>query len=137
MANDEEHIRQLLTTQQQAICAKDVDRIMTYYADDVVVFNVKPPFQIRGAKDWRREWDTSLSHFPPTFATEMKDLSITLSGDLAIAHFLYRFTGLGKQSWIRDTAVYRRDQGKWRIVHEHFSLPFDPETSRAVFDLES
>jgi ketosteroid isomerase-like protein len=136
MATDEEQIRQLLATQQQAVCAKDVDRIMAHYAEDVIVFNVKPPFQIRGANEWRRAWETSLSHFPPSFGNEMKDLAITLSGDLAIAHFLYRFTGLGEQSWIRDTAVYRRNQGSWRIVHEHFSVPFDPETSRVVLDLE-
>jgi hypothetical protein len=31
MATDEEQIRQLLATQQQAVCAKDVDRIMAHY----------------------------------------------------------------------------------------------------------
>ena len=28
---------------------------------------------------------------------------------------------------------YRR---AWRIAHEHFSAPFDPESGKALFDLE-
>jgi ketosteroid isomerase-like protein len=40
------------------------------------------------------------------------------------------------QTWIRDTAIYRRNEGKWQIDHEHYSVPFDPETSRAVFAVE-
>ncbi|MCA1852834.1 MAG: DUF1428 family protein [Beggiatoa sp.] len=31
------------------ICAKDLDRLMNHYATDVVVFEVKPPFQTKGA----------------------------------------------------------------------------------------
>jgi ketosteroid isomerase-like protein len=56
---------------------------------------------------------------------------------LAVAHYLARFTGLpGEPFWIRVTAVYRRVEGKWKIVHEHSSVPFDPETLRAVVRLE-
>jgi len=40
------------------------------------------------------------------------------------------------QTWLRTTACYQRKQGCWQIVHEHCSVPFDPETSRAAFTLE-
>lgn len=66
-ARDEQAIRQLIADQQKAVGAKDIDRIMAHYAADVIVFNVKPPFQTRGAKDWRRTWETSLSHCCLTF----------------------------------------------------------------------
>ena len=135
-SDPEAEIRRLVADQQSAVCAKDIDRIMAHYSADVIVFNVKPPFQTRGAKDWRREWEASLSHFPASFGTETRDLVITVSGDVAIAHYLCRFTGMPGQSWIRDTAVYKRDQGTWKIVHEHYSVPFDPETSKAVFAVE-
>ena len=135
-SHDEAEIRRLIADQQSAVCEKDVDRIMAHYATDVIIFNVKPPFQTRGAKDWRLEWETSLSHFPAVFGAETRDLVINVSGDLALAHRLWRFTGMPGQTWIRDTAVYRRHLGKWQIVHEHYSVPFDPETSRAVFAVE-
>jgi len=136
-SGDEAEVRRLIADQQRAVCAKDIDRIMSYYASDVVVFNVKPPFQTRGARDWRREWEMALAHFPALFGIETRDLVITVSGDLALAHSIWRFTGMPGQTWIRDTAVYRRGQGQWRIVHEHYSVPFDPETSRAVFAVEA
>ena len=82
-----------------------------------------------------------LPDFPASFGTETRDLSITVSGDLALAHRLWRFTGMPEdhpamQTWMRDTVVYKRNQGKWQIVHEHGSVPFGPETLRAVFTLE-
>jgi ketosteroid isomerase-like protein len=109
---------------------------MEHYACDVIVFNVKPPFQTRGGKDWHHEWQTSLSHFPDSFGIETRDLVVIVNGDLAVAHWLYRFTGMPRQPWIRDTAVYKRSESKWLIVHEHYSVPFDPETSKAVFAVE-
>jgi ketosteroid isomerase-like protein len=133
----EDEIRQLIADQQSAVCAKHVDRIMSYYASEIVVFNVKPPFQTRGAKHWRQEWETALSHFPASFGIETRDLVVTASGDLAVAHFLWRFTGMPGQTWIRDTAIFKKIQGKWLIVHEHYSVPFDPETSKAVFAVDS
>ena len=61
-------------------------------------------------------------------------LSIIVSGDLAFAHWLYRFTGMEKdhpatQTWIRATVGYKRQQGRWQIVHEHESVPFDPHSN--------
>ena len=53
-SRDEAEIRRLIADQQKAVCAKDIDGIMAHYAAEVVVFNVKPPFQTRSAKDWRR-----------------------------------------------------------------------------------
>lgn len=133
----EAEILRMIADLQSAVRAKDVDRIMSHYAAEFCVFNVKPPLQIRGAAEWRRVWEASLAHFPASFGMETRDVVITMSGELAVAHYLARFTGLpGEPFWIRVTAVYRRNGGKWVIVHEHSSVPFDPETSRAVLGLE-
>jgi len=135
--HDEAEVLRIIADQQKAVCAKDVDRIMSHYAADFCVFNVKPPFRIRGAAEWRRVWEASLAHFPASFGMETRDVVITMSGELAVAHYLARFTGLpGPPFWIRVTAVYRRLAGTWKIVHEHSSVPFDPETLRVVSTLE-
>ena len=34
------------------------------------------------------------------------------------------------------TQGYRRIGGQWRIVHDHFSAPFNPETAQALFELQ-
>ncbi|MGX2032559.1 MULTISPECIES: nuclear transport factor 2 family protein [Methylocaldum] len=140
-AYDEAQIRQLIADQMDAVCAKDVGRIMSRYAPDVVFYDCKPPFQTKGAEDYRRIWEECLPCFPDSFAMETRDLDIFVSGDLALAHWLFRFTGEEKdhpamQTWMRLTAGYERKKGSWRIVHEHCSLPFDPPTGKAVFTLD-
>nr|WP_238393319.1 hypothetical protein [Myxacorys almedinensis] len=36
---------------------------------------------------------------------------------------------------MRATAVCQKQQGNWQILYEHISVPFNPETSQAVFTL--
>jgi len=82
-------------------------------------------------------WEV-LAFFPDSFGIESRDLSIIVSGDLAIAHWLNRFTGMEPnhpmQTWLRFTTVYHRQQGRWQIVHEHPSRSI--HTSQALFTLE-
>lgn len=139
--HDEAQLRQLIADQMSAICAKDLDRLMHHYASDVVVFDAIPPFQTRGADAFRRTWEACLPYFPDSFQMETRDLALTVSGDLALAHWLFRFTGMEKdhpamQTWIRISAGYQRIRGRWQVVHEHASVPFNPETSQAVFSLD-
>lgn len=139
--DDEREIRQLIAEQAEAICAKNVPRIMACYAPDVVFFDVKPPFQIRGADDFRLIWEQCLPCFPDTFQIERRDLRVLVDGDLALAHWLFRFSGMERehpaaQSWYRTSACYQRKRGRWQVVHEHVSVPFDPHTSLAVFTLD-
>lgn len=137
--DNEAQIRQLIGDQQRAICTKDVDRIMSRYAAEVIIFDVKPPFQTQGREAVRRVWEECLPYFPDSFEMETRDLTIAVNDNLATAHWLFRFTGEqdhpAMQMWMRVTAVCQKNQGDWQILHEHISVPFDPETSQAVFRL--
>lgn len=140
-AREELQLRQLIADQMSAICAKDLDRLMENYAADVVVFDVKPPFQTYGAETFRRMWEECLPCVPDSFRTETRDLSLAVGGDLALAHWLLRFTGMDEghpamQTWMRITAGYRKTRGRWEIIHEHASVPFDPQTAQAAFSPE-
>ncbi len=139
--NDEAQIRHIIGELFSAICARDVDRIIALYAPDVVAFDVKPPLQIRGAREWRDIWAACMPCLPTTFGIEHRDLAITVSGDLAMAHWLWRFTGLklpggAAAGWLRSTAVYRKIGGVWKIVHEHDSMAINPETGMVAAELE-
>jgi uncharacterized protein (TIGR02246 family) len=139
--HDEAQIQQLIADRDNAVGAKDVDGIMAHYAADVVFFDVKPPYQIKGANQLRRAWDMCLPYLPDSFEIETRDLRIIASGNLAVAHGLFHFTGMSDdhpatQTWMRSTVSFTKCRGQWQIVHEHGSVPFDPETSQAVFTLE-
>jgi len=132
-------IRQLVADQQHAICSKNVDQIMSRYAPEIVIFDVKPPFQTKGSAAVRQLWEDCLPYFPDAFEMETRDLTITVNDDLATAHWLFRFKGEqdhpAMQMWMRATAVCQKRQGNWQILHEHISVPFDPSNAQAVFTL--
>lgn len=141
ITSNEAQIRQLITDQQRAICTKDVEQIMSHYASEIIVFDVKPPFQTQGKEAVCRVWQECLPYFPDSFEMETRDLTVTVNDDLAVAHWLFRFTGMEQdhpamQTWMRVTAACQRKQGNWQIVHEHLSVPFHPETSKAAFTLD-
>ncbi len=82
-----------------------------------------------------------MPYLPASFGIEQRDLRVIVSGEMALAHWFFRFTGMAKdhpsmQTWIRVTAGYQRKKGRWQIVHEHLSVPFEPHTSKAAFTLE-
>jgi ketosteroid isomerase-like protein len=43
----ESEIRQILADWASALCAKNCDRLIAFYAPDIILFDVKPPYQTR------------------------------------------------------------------------------------------
>lgn len=134
-------IKKLIDDFMAAFCAKDVKKMLSFYAPDVVVYDVKPPWQTKGAVAWRHAWEACIGYFPDYFRIEISELHIHAGDDIAIAHMMFRLTGAPKehdamQTWIRTTSGYKKIQGKWKIVHEHGSVPFNPHTLQAHFTLE-
>jgi ketosteroid isomerase-like protein len=140
-ARDDARRRHLSAEPRRALGAQDLDRRMPPYAAAVVVFDAEPPFQTPGAGAFRRTRAACLPYFPDACQTEGRDLRLTVSGDVALAHWLWRFTGmatdhLARQTLLRSPAGSQRLRGRWQIVHEHASVPFKPETGHATFTLD-
>lgn len=132
----EAEIRQLVAAQQRAICTKDLDQIMSRYANEIVIFDVKPPIQTKGKEAVRQLWEDCLPYFPESFGMETQHLTVTVNDNLATAHWLFHLTGEqdhpATQMWMRATAVCQQKDGKWQILHEHISVPFYPATNQAI-----
>lgn len=131
ITRDEAQIRRLIADQAQAITAKNLDQIMARYSPEAVLFDVQPPLQLNGSAAIRAMWEACIPCMPEASGMETKDLNVAVSGDLALAHWVFRFTGIepghpAADMWMRVTAGYQKRQGEWQIVHEHCSLPFDP-----------
>jgi ketosteroid isomerase-like protein len=75
----------------------------------------------------------------PDFHAHMESIEILTSGDLAAMRCIItgKWTdakGVKHSQISRYTQIDRKEGGKWRIWHEHFSVPFDPATGRAVLN---
>lgn len=120
MAAAESTIASLLDERSLAIHGKDIDRLLAFYSDDIVDFDVVPPLRSIGQK--------------------IEDLHVTASADVAVAHMLIRAGGTlvdGAEVgyWVRSTSSFRLRESSWLIAHEHVSLPADLKSGTVVTDL--
>ncbi len=126
---DEAEIRRLIKKWAAALVAKDVEGLTADYAPEALLFDAIPPYKVVGAEAIRAAWSQCLPCFPDTFESEHRDISVHVDGDVAFAHGLHHIIAgdhPASQSWLRVTVCYRRIEGRWKVVHEHISLPFNP-----------
>jgi uncharacterized protein (TIGR02246 family) len=124
-----------------AVRAQDVGRIVSHYAPDIVAFDAVSQLRFRGVHAYREHWEKCLALCPGPMVFEIHDVSIVAGDDVAFCHCLNRCgaameNGEEKTSWMRGTIGYRKTNGNWQVVHEHWSAPFDIESGKALFDLQ-
>ena len=116
----------------------DADAIADAYAPDAVIFDLAPPLVRRGMNRenvaaWLAGWDGPIQ-------IDARDVDLTVDGNLAFVSALNRMRGRqggeDQDMWYRTTMCLRRISGRWRIVHDHASVPFYMDGSfRAAVDL--
>jgi len=140
MGSTQSDVRALLDSQLDAIRAKDLDRLMAAYSPDIVYFDVVPPLQYAGSAALRGRFSEWFEGYRGPIGMEMRELNISTSGEIAVAHWLSRASGTltnGREvgSWVRATSCYQRSNHRWLITHEHISMPVDVATGSAATDL--
>lgn len=138
----EDLVRQCIGQLVEAIRAKDIDRVLSFYAPEIVSFDLDPPLGYEGMPKKRRAWQAVFARYDGPVGYEMRGLDVTTNGDLAFAHSLNHVNGTlvnGRSSdlWVRWTACLQRADGIWLVVHDHVSVPADLEQGRAVMDLSA
>ena len=116
----------------------DADAIADAYAPGAVIFDLAPPLVRRGMNRenvaaWLVGWDGPIQ-------IDARDVDLTVDGNLALVSALNRMRGRqggeDQDMWYRTTMCLRRISGRWRIVHDHASVPFYMDGSfRAAVDL--
>jgi PhnB protein len=138
---DEAELRQVIGDWSEALRHKDIERLWSHYAaNEIRVFDLAAPLQYRSEQrealaDWFETWEGPIG-------LELQDLAIATGGDVAFGHALGRLRGKrtdGESTdlWYRLTLCFRRIGGRWKLVHEHASVPFYMDGSfKAAVDLE-
>ena len=140
-STEEAAILSLIRSLHKAHHDKDPLAIAAPFAPHAVIFDLEPPLAHDGISvDRKRAW---LATWDSPIEIEPRDLKITVSGDHAFGHGYLRMSGVKKgverrvSFWMRSTMCFERIDGRWRIVHQHTSVPFYMDGSlRPAFDLE-
>ena len=140
--NDEATLRRLVEERVQAIRAKDVAATLAVYAPDVRSYDLIDPLRHAGREGIGRrleEWFSQFRDGPIGF--EMRDLEFAVGDGAAFCHGLSHVDGVTRDGnridmWWRTTLCFREAGGRWMVVHEHSSVPFDMESGRASLGLK-
>lgn len=140
-AADEAHVRGIIEERVKAIHDKDINALLRSHAPDVLAFDVITPLQYVGAATVRDRAEQWFASYPGSIGYEIRNLKVTAGGGVAFGHYLYHVTGTLTDGatvdmWVRVTVCLQQIEGRWMIVHEHQSVPFDIETGKASLDLK-
>lgn len=140
-AASEAAIRRIIDARAAAVHAGHVDAMMADVAEDVVMFDLVDPLRRKGkalsherAVQWLETYDG-----PPSW--ENRDVIVATDGDVGFSFSLSHVAGTLKTGspidmWFRNTLGFRRTGGRWQIVHDHGSVPFDPASGKASLALQ-
>jgi ketosteroid isomerase-like protein len=108
---------------------------------DIVSFDVVDPLRYTGVHIVRERAEKWFAFCETAIGCEVRDLNIATGSDVAFCHYIYRVTGIRTDGvkvdmWVRTTVCLRKTGDTWLIVHEHQSVPFNPEGGKASLDLK-
>jgi uncharacterized protein (TIGR02246 family) len=120
-AADEAAIRAAVIDWSKAAQAKDVNKAVSFYADDAMQFDDKGPL-VKGKDNIRTGWEQMLAMPGPglTFATT--GVEVARSGDLAYEYGTYDFATKDKKGEITDekgkyvTVWKKQADGSWKVA---------------------
>ena len=120
-------IQALIMRWCKAIREQDFDGIRDGHDPDILMFDVPPPFMSRGLDAYMTTWDIFFAATARPVEFDLRDVAITASDEVAFATAIGRCRDLSSgepvQLDFRLTMGLVRKAGRWRIVHEHHSLP--------------
>ena len=97
------------------------------WAPEAIWFDV-PPFASMGVEPARKQFDKEFGAVS-SFVAEILRTEIVVNGDMGIVCSVQRWSVVDKSGiarppmLIRATDCFERRDGRWRVIHEHSSLP--------------
>jgi ketosteroid isomerase-like protein len=132
-------VRNLIEQFADAARRIDLGWLEEHYAPEIRAFDAILQLEFQGRDQYMSHWRQCMEMCPGAMIFDLNDLRVEAAGDLAVGHGLIRCGAVdpdGKEqvAWMRFTSTWSRRDGRWFIVHEHFSAPFDPQTMQILTD---
>jgi uncharacterized protein (TIGR02246 family) len=131
--DEEQQIRSLVERWAVAVYRGEMDGVLADHAEDIVMFDVPPPYEgVRGIEAYRETWPGFFEWQARGASFELVSLEVTAGEHVAYAHALLRCDtpeGLAEkpENRLRLTLGLRKEHGRWTVAHEHHSFADDSE----------
>jgi len=138
LSDADQALRQALAAYQAAVLAKDVAAFVAIYDDDAQIFELWGRWEhdIASWREMAQGWFAFLGE--ERSVVEPRDVRTQVAGDMALltATLTYRAVDPSGQELRsldnRLSWVLRQRGGRWRVVHEHTSVPLAHEDGRGI-----
>jgi uncharacterized protein (TIGR02246 family) len=115
---NENEVYQVIDRWARAVRENDLEGVLANHTDDILMYDVIPPFRNAGLDEYRKSWEVFFKYSKGgEGAFRLDDLNITASDTVAFTTATLRVFALK----IRLTVGPRRENGRWLIAHEHHS----------------
>ena len=127
--SDDFKIRRLVEEWAHAVRDREIEGVLADHVEDMVMFDVPPPVELRGIGAYRDSWRAFFKWMENESGSfEIVWLDVTAGDTVAFATALLRCgtkASLAKDNTaqLRLTVGLRKIDGAWKIAHEHHSFP--------------
>ena len=108
-----------------AVAKMDIQTLTDLCQNDLKVFDVNS--QVEGTAAYQALWEEYSPYFPHDVRVHRQDIKIYAENDLAFVHCFSKVDRSEQNSlnlpWCRTTLCFQKTQGKWKMVHQHISMP--------------
>lgn len=132
--SDEQQIRDIFAAWFEATSRKDATAATRDIAQDVVSYEHDAPLAYHGVEAVREVCQRGFDASEGSIDWSVPGMAIVVQGDLAVQWGLNKMSADGGEMWSRGTRVFRKKDGRWEMVHQHVSFPYDPQTGQASLD---
>jgi uncharacterized protein (TIGR02246 family) len=127
-SKDETEILALIERWALAVRNEDRAAIREDHDSEMLMFDVPPPFLSRGLDAYMATWALFFSSVEKPVKFDFHDIEITAGEDVAFATAVGSCVNIDSKDnreplEFRLTMGLRKIDGRWRIMHEHHSLP--------------
>lgn len=127
-SKDEMDIQALIERWAKAVREENRAGIRADHDPEMLMFDVPPPFLSRGLDAYMATWEEFLSCSEKPVVFDFHDVKITAGNDVAFATAIGQCVssnpkGKREELEFRLTMGLQKIDGRWRIMHEHHSLP--------------
>jgi uncharacterized protein (TIGR02246 family) len=125
---DVRSISDLIDRWARAVRNEDLAAIRSDHDTNILMFDVPPPFLSRGIDAYMETWRLFFSNVEKPFTFSFEDVEVTAGSDIAFATAKGRCVNIDRAGnreplEFRLTIGLKKIDGKWRVMHEHHSLP--------------
>jgi len=125
---DETDIRAIIERWARAVREEDRERISADHDPQILMFDVPPPLFSRGQEAYMATWEVFFARAEKPVRFDLSDINVTAGQDVAFATAIGHCVSIERdrireELEFRLTMGFRKIDGRWRIMHEHHSLP--------------